>query len=62
MTNARILATRELEYIAGRADGEKIAATCNDHSDYLWHAKVAFDNLHETRPHYLAGYTDALAL
>lgn len=53
------LTTRQSDYLAGIAAGHSDAAKCNTHEDAIWFQQVVFDNLNDSRPHYVAGYADA---
>jgi hypothetical protein len=58
--NTSLVTDRQLDYAEGRAAGAIDRAHCETDADRVWYVGVVFGNLWETRPHYVAGYNDAI--
>lgn len=54
----RLHTDRNREYMGGYASASKDLDNCVTDDDAKWYQKVVWDNLFESRPHFVAGYVD----
>lgn len=58
--NTQLVNTRNADYLDGFAAGRNSREYCETESDVNWYIGVAYGNLWDSKPHYVAGYLDGI--
>lgn len=55
-----LVTDRQRDYADGIKAGRHDRHNCETEADIVWYVGVAYGNLWDTRPHYVAGYNDGI--
>ena len=58
--NTQLVETQHVDYLDGLTSGRTSRGYCETESDINWYIGVAYGNLWDSRPHYVAGYLDGI--